>query len=129
MPRSSRASGPFEAGGGSLTVDRLAYRTYVLRKQAARHWLGAALVVVLAYFAYHSIHGSRGLFAWIDRQHELETKRLELARIRDERQWLEQRVNALGPDHLAPDLLEETLLGLGFVHKNEVVIFDQPTTR
>ncbi len=109
-----------------MTVDGLAYRVYRLRKQAVRHWLGVALVLVLAYFAYHSIHGSRGLFAWIDRQHELETKHLELADIRAERQWLEQRVTELGPDHLAPDLLEETLLGLGFVHKDEVVIFDQP---
>jgi cell division protein FtsB len=81
---------------------------------------------VLAYFAFHSIHGSRGLFAWIDRQHELETRRLELADIRAERQWLEQRVEALGPDRLATDLLEETLLGLGFVNENEVVIFDEP---
>ncbi|MEZ5859378.1 MAG: septum formation initiator family protein [Geminicoccaceae bacterium] len=109
-----------------MTVDGFAYRSYGLRKQAVRHWLGVALVLVLAYFAYHSIHGSRGLFAWIDRQHELDTKRLELAQIRAERQWLEQRVEALGPDRLATDLLEETLLGLGFVNENEVVIFDEP---
>ena len=112
--------------GGALTVDGFAYRSYGLRKQAVRHWLGVALVLVLAYFAYHSLHGIRGLFAWIDRQHELETKRLALAQIRGERQWLEQRVEALGPDRLATDLLEETLLGLGFVNRNEVVIFDQP---
>ena len=74
-------------------IDGLAYRSYGLRKQAVRHWLGVSLVLVLAYFAYHSIHGSRGLFAWIDRQHELETKRLELAQIRGERQWLESVVH------------------------------------
>ena len=111
-----------------MNADAFGYRLYRLRRQAGRHWLGLLLVFVLAYFAYHSVHGSRGLFAWIDRNHELEVKRLELAQMRAEREWLEARVKALGPDELAVDLLEEALYELGFVHRNEVVIFDPPPT-
>ena len=109
-----------------MTPDALGYRLYRLKREAGRHWLGIILVLTLGYFAYHSIHGSRGLFAWVDRTHELELKRLELEEIRAERQWLEERVRALGDDGIAIDLLEETLYELGFIHDNEVVIFDPP---
>jgi cell division protein FtsB len=112
-----------------LTLDALGYRLYRLKREAGRHWLGVILVLTLAYFGYHSVHGSRGLFAWVDRNHELEVKRLELKQIRGERQWLEERVEALGDDGIAIDLLEETLYELGFVHENEVVILDpQPSS-
>jgi cell division protein FtsB len=100
------------------------YRLYRLKREAGRHWLVILLILALGYFGYHSIHGSRGLFAWVDRTHELEIKRLELNEIRAERQWLEERVKALGDDAIAVDLLEETLYELGFVHQNEVVILD-----
>jgi len=107
-----------------LHLDALGYRFYRLKREAGRHWLGVILVLALGYFAYHSIHGSRGLFAWVDRNHELELKRLELDQIRAERQWLEERVRALGDAGIAVDLLEETLYELGFVHENEVIILD-----
>ncbi len=105
-------------------MDALGYRLYRLKREAGRHWLGVILVLTLAYFGYHSVHGSRGLFAWVDRNHELEIKRLELKEIRSERQWLEERVEALGDGGIAIDLLEETLYELGFVYENEVVILD-----
>lgn len=112
-----------------MALDALGYRLYRLKREAGRHWLGVILVLTLAYFGYHSVHGSRGLFAWVDRNHELEVKRLELKQIRGERQWLEERVKALGDDGIAIDLLEETLYELGFVHENEVVILDpQPSS-
>jgi cell division protein FtsB len=107
-----------------LHRDALGYRFYRLKREVGRHWLGVILVLALGYFAYHSIHGSRGLFAWVDRNHELEVKRLELEEIRAERQWLEERVRALDDGGIAVDLLEETLYELGFVHENEVVILD-----
>jgi len=107
-------------------VDAISYRIYRLKREVARHWLGILLVLTLAYFAYHSIHGDRGLFAWVDRGHELDAKRLELEDVRAQRQWLEERVKALGQDGIAIDLLEETLYELGFVHENEVIILDPP---
>lgn len=114
------------------SADVLGYRIYRLKREAGRHWLGVLLVFVLAYFAYHSIHGSRGLFAWVDRHHELEIKRLELESVRGERQWLETRVRALGAANeeqgIAVDLLEETLYELGFVYENEFVILEPPRT-
>ena len=111
-----------------MHLDALGYRLHRLKREAGRHWLGVILVLALGYFAYHSIHGARGLFAWVDRNHELELKRLELEEIRGERQWLEERVRALSDDGIAVDLLEETLYGLGFVHENEVIILDPEPT-
>ncbi len=112
-------------------LDAIDDRLYRLKREAGRHWLGVILILTLAYFAYHSIHGSRGLFAWVDRNHELEIKRLELKEIRNQRQWLEERVRALGAADteggIAVDLLEETLYELGFVYENEVVILDPAT--
>jgi len=110
-----------------LPADLLGYRVYRLKREVLRHWLGLVLLLLLAYFAYHSIHGSRGLFAWVDRNHELEVKRLELGQIRERRQWLEERVQALGSETIAVDLLEEALYELGFVYDDEVVILDPPT--
>ncbi len=111
-----------------MSLDALGYRVYRLKREAVRHWLGILMVLTLAYFAYHSIHGDRGLFAWVDRGHELDAQRLELDEISGQRQWLEERVNALGEDGIAIDLLEETLYELGFVHENEVIILDPPTS-
>jgi len=104
-----------------LHLDALGYRLYRLKREAGRHWLGVILVLALGYFAYHSIHGGGG-------DHELELKRLELDQIRAERQWLEERVRALGDAGIAVDLLEETLYELGFVHENEVIILDPEGT-
>jgi cell division protein FtsB len=112
-------------------LDAIDDRLYRLKREAGRHWLGVLLILALAYFGYHSIHGSRGLFAWVDRNHELEIKRLELKDIRGQRQWLEERVQALGAaggdQGITVDLLEETLYELGFVYENELVILDPPT--
>lgn len=112
-------------------LDAIDDQVYRLRREVGRHWLGLLLLLILGYFAYHSIHGSRGLFAWLDRHHELELKQLELEEIRSQRQWLEERVRALGgpaggeaeDQGIAVDLLEETLYELGFVHENELIIF------
>ena len=125
-PRSIPAAPLSEAGRWPLSLDALGYRLYRLKREAVRHWLGILMVLTLAYFAYHSIHGDRGLFAWVDRGHELDVKRLELEGIRGQRQRLEERVEALGQDGIAIDLLEETLYELGYVHENEVIILDPP---
>jgi len=92
------------------------------RRKLAQKGLGLGLILVLVYFGYHSIHGQRGLFAWLDVNRELEARRAELAELEARRQRLERRVEALEGDGADPDLLEEELKKLGFVKEDEVVV-------
>jgi cell division protein FtsB len=77
---------------------------------------------MLAYFAWHAMHGQRGLLAWVDLNREIEASRAELGRLQSEREALERRVDGLRRDALDPDLLEEELRKLGYVAEGEVVI-------
>lgn len=80
------------------------------------------MIVALAYFAWHAVHGQRGLLAWVDLSRELEQRRAELAELRAERVAIERRVDGLRPDAIDPDLLEEELRKLGYVGERELII-------
>jgi cell division protein FtsB len=77
---------------------------------------------ILAYFAYHAVHGQRGLLAWVDRNREIEAARQELAGLTAEREAHERRIRGLRPGQLDRDLLEEELRQLGYVRPNEVIV-------
>lgn len=90
-----------------------------------RHVIGPLIGVgALAYFAYHTVEGDRGVLAWVRLDKEILAAEMQLATVSTERQSLEHRVLLLRPDHLDPDMLEErarTMLNMG--HADEVVIF------
>jgi cell division protein FtsB len=92
-----------------------------------RHIIGPLIGVgAVAYFAYHTVEGDRGLLAWIRLKNEILEAELQLAKVTTERQALEHRVLLLRPDHLDPDMLEErarAMLNMG--REDEVVIFDR----
>jgi cell division protein FtsB len=92
----------------------------------ARHVIGPVLGFCAAgYFAYHVVHGDRGLIAWIDLQRKVEAMRAALARIEAERQTLENRVQLLHPQSLDPDLLEERArVMLNYGYPDDIVILD-----
>ena len=74
----------------------------------ARHVVGPVLgICAVAYFAYHAIHGDRGLIAWWDLNQKVENARGVLAGIEARRGALAHRVELLSPGSLDPDLLEE----------------------
>lgn len=80
----------------------------------------------VAYFAYHTVQGERGVLSWIQMKNEIEAAELHLARVSSERQIIEHRVLLLRPDHLDPDMLEERariMLNMG--RDGEVVVFDK----
>lgn len=83
--------------------------------------IGALLVV---YFAYHLVHGERGLMAWVQVRHGIEASRVVLAEVKAERAVLEHRVHLLRSGSLDPDLLDERarrVLNLG--RADETIIF------
>ena len=85
-------------------------------------WLAILVTAVLAYFAYHALHGQRGLLAWMDRSRDLEAARQELTRVSAERAELDRQVRAFQRDSIDRDVLEEELRKLGYVKPDEVII-------
>lgn len=97
-------------------------RTVALR--ALRQTVGPLIgVCVVGYFAYHTVHGERGLVALTHLQGEVADAGATLAQVRAERQELERRATLLRPDHLDPDLLEERARAvLNYSHPDELII-------
>ncbi|MFM2042216.1 MAG: hypothetical protein RLY86_792 [Pseudomonadota bacterium] len=80
-------------------------------------------VSVIAYFAYHTVHGDRGIVAWNQLQQEVAEAERVLTQVRAERGELEQRTRLLRPDSLDPDMLEERArIQLNHVHPDDLVI-------
>lgn len=95
--------------------------------QRLRHVIGPLIGVgAVAYFAYHTVEGDRGVLAWIRMKNEILEAEMQLARVSTDRQALEHRVLLLRPDHLDPDMLEERariMLNMG--REDEVVVFER----
>ena len=82
------------------------------------------LLLVAAYFAYHTVQGQRGLIAYARLDIEVERAEAELRTVSAERQAIESRVALLHPDHVEPDMLDEqTRRILGLAHPDEVIIY------
>ncbi|MBI5165935.1 MAG: septum formation initiator family protein [Magnetospirillum sp.] len=83
-------------------------------------------VGAVAYFAYHTVEGDRGVLAWMALKGEILEAELQLAKVSTERQQLEGRVQLLKPDHLDPDLLDErarAMLNMG--RSGDVLVFER----
>ncbi|MFY8094436.1 MAG: FtsB family cell division protein [Niveispirillum sp.] len=80
-------------------------------------------VSVVAYFAYHTVHGDRGLVALTHLQSEVARAQSTLDQVRGEREEMERRASLLRPDNLDPDLLEERARDvLNQSHPDDLVI-------
>jgi len=90
----------------------------------ARHVIGPVLGFCAAgYFAYHVVHGDRGLIAWVELQRKVDAMRDALTRIEAQRQTLENRVQLLHPHSLDPDMLEERARAmLNYGYPDDIVI-------
>ncbi len=85
-------------------------------------------LMLMAYFTYHALAGSHGLFALMDMRERRDALSAELAIVRAERERLERRVDLLDDDRLDPDMLEESAgVSLGYVRPGDLVILRQPS--
>lgn len=91
----------------------------------ARHVMGPVLgVLAIGYFAFHAIHGDRGLIAWNQLKIQVEAAQVVLDDTSIERQALENRVRLLNPRSLDSDMLDERArLMLNIGRDDEIVIF------
>jgi cell division protein FtsB len=85
---------------------------------------------MVAYFAYHALHGDRGFYAWIMLKQERAEALATAEAVAGERAELEHRVSLLRSEHLDPDLLEERAQAiLNFGMASDHVIFLSPDLR
>ena len=85
--------------------------------------LPALALVVVGTFAGHAIAGPNGLLAWGGYHRDLQERRIELAKLEDERAQLKHRSALLNPKKADPDLADEMVRkDLGLVRPDEVIL-------
>jgi cell division protein FtsB len=92
----------------------------------ARHVVGPVLgVCAVGYFAYHVVHGDRGLIQWWNIKQRVQAAKAVLADTRAERDILENRVQLMNPGSLDPDMLEERArLMLNYGHSDDIIVLE-----
>lgn len=95
-------------------------------RNRARYVVGPVLgLCAIGYFAYHGVHGDRGLIAWLKVKQRVVAAKEALVLSENEREKLEKRVRLLNPGSLDPDMLEErALLMLNYGHADDLVILE-----
>ncbi|HET6468480.1 MAG TPA: septum formation initiator family protein [Geminicoccaceae bacterium] len=89
----------------------------------ADRWVLVVLLLLLVYFAYHTLRGPHGLFAAVELNREIATTRAELDGLIARRIALERQVERLRPETLDLDLLDERVRAtLGLIHEDEVIV-------
>lgn len=84
------------------------------------------LAVVGLYFAWYTVNGERGIRALERLRVEVQQSQQELAMVTEQKHALEKRVQALRPDSLDLDLLDEQARAtLNFNNSNEMIILMQ----
>lgn len=103
---------------------RLLPRTAEIRKRLPQAVLALVGLGVVGYFAYHAIHGDRGLLAWKALDRDVTEARVDLQAVRAERETLEKRVGLLRLESLDLDMLDEwSRRVLNYSARDEAVIF------
>ena len=87
-------------------------------------------VALSGYFAWHAMHGDRGLIAREQRLVDIAAARTELARAESDRDAMERRVNGLRGDRVDRDQLDERARALlNMVGRDEIVVPYSPERR
>ena len=92
----------------------------------ARYVIGPVLgVCAVGYFAFHVVHGDRGLIAWWDIKQRVVAAKQTLAVAHAERETLERRVRLMNPGSLDSDMLEERArLMLNYGYPEDIIILE-----
>lgn len=85
--------------------------------------LPVVFLAVSGYFAWHAMHGERGLIAREQRIGEIAAARAELGRAEAERDAIERRVTGLRGERLDRDQLDERARALlNMAGRDEIVV-------
>lgn len=87
-------------------------------------------ICALAYFGYHAVQGERGVVRYLQLRLDLRQAENALAVVKAEKKAIEDRVVALRPGSLDPDLIEERariMLNMGREGEWVVILPSSPT--
>jgi cell division protein FtsB len=80
-------------------------------------------VIIVGYFVFHIFSGARGAVSWAKLSKEVTRLEKELNDLKEENEFLENKISLMRSDNLDPDLLEEQAHSvIGFSHKNDIVV-------
>ncbi|WP_294137206.1 septum formation initiator family protein [Sphingobium sp.] len=83
----------------------------------------AVALLLLLVFAGYVVLGSNGVLAWGDYSRQLRTAKAELKTTKAAQAELRNRVEALDPRRVDPDLADELIRRqLGVIHHDEVIV-------
>ncbi|MDR3187182.1 MAG: septum formation initiator family protein [Holosporaceae bacterium] len=89
-------------------------------KLAASHIVAACF---FGYFVFHMMSGARGAISWVKLNKEIASLEEELKDLKEENDFLENKINLIRDNNLDVDLLEEQAISvLGFSHENDVIV-------
>jgi cell division protein FtsB len=79
--------------------------------------------VISGYFAFHAVHGDRGVFAYADLSERVRDAQVKLAEVRGQREALQSDVRLLQRESLDLNLLEERVRAvLNYVDDDDLLI-------
>lgn len=81
------------------------------------------IFLLLSYFIFHSIYGSRGIIAYFKFQAEIERSYDELDKLKAQRLEVENRTKLLRPNSIDKDMLDEKVRSVLGGSKKEEKIF------
>jgi len=99
-------------------------KLFVELRKRARHVVGPILgSALVAYIAYNTVQGDRGLIAYWQLTKQVEQAKSVRAELDQQRQRLENRVQLMYPQSLDPDMLDERArFMLGYSRADEYVV-------
>ena len=82
--------------------------------------------VIAGYFAFHAVHGDRGVLAYAELTEQVRDARIKLVEAKSQREALQMDVSRLQRDNLDLDLLEERVRAvLNYIDDDDVLIHDK----
>ena len=80
-------------------------------------------ISIISYFIFHIFSGARGIISWTKLNKEITLLEKELKDLKEENEFLENKIGLIRSDNLDLDLLEEQAHSvIGFYHKNAIVV-------
>jgi cell division protein FtsB len=78
---------------------------------------------VVCYLVFHIFSGARGALSWTKLSREVSLLEKELKNLKEENEFLENKISLIRSDNLDLDLLEEQAHGiLGFSEENDIIV-------
>lgn len=95
------------------------------RLKHIRHkWPMLALIALYVYLAFHALSGSQGVMRWVDYQSDIDSQRVHLEKLQNQRLAMEIKATNLRADGIDLDALDIAARKNLFVSRpNEVTIW------